>query len=120
MDLSVYLAQLLGVVLVVIGLALVIRASHFQKMYNEIIKSEALLALSGMFALVLGTVVILSHNVWEPSWVVIITLFGWLGLIKGVSLLLLPKEMSGMTLKWFKGTGLIKAAGVLDFRLFDC
>lgn len=117
MELSLYLAQLLGVVLVVIGLALLMRASFFQKMYQEILKNEALLALSGMFALVLGTVVVLSHNIWEPSWVVIITLFGWIGLVKGVSILLLPEGMSGMSSEWFKGKSFLKIAGLFYFLL---
>lgn len=117
MELSLYLAQLLGVVLVVIGLALLLRTNHFQKMYQEIIKSEMMLILSGIFALVLGTVIVLSHNIWEASWVVILTIFGWMGVAKGVLLLLLPGEMAQMTSKWFKGKGLLIFAGVFYLLL---
>jgi len=112
MELSLYMAQLLGVVSVVIGLALLLRTSFYQKMYKTIIKNEAMLALSGMLAIVLGTVIVLAHNVWVADWPVIITVFGWLGVLKGVLLLFLPEEMAGLTVKWFKGKGLLVFGGL--------
>ncbi len=112
MELSLYLAQLLGVVLVVIGLSLLIKINFYQKMYQKIVKDEVMLVFFGILALVVGTAVVLVHNIWESSWVVIITIFGWVGVIKGVMLLLLPGETGQMTSKWFKGKGLLIAAGL--------
>lgn len=112
MELSLYMAQLLGVVLVVVGLSLLLHTSFYQKMYKKIVQDEVMLIFSGILALVIGTVIVLAHNVWESSWVVIITLFGWIALVKGVLLLLLPSETAELTAKWFKGKGLLIFAGL--------
>jgi uncharacterized protein YjeT (DUF2065 family) len=112
MELSIYLAQLLGVVFVVVGLGLLLRTSYYHKMYKNYVKNEALMVYGGLAALVLGLVIVLSHNVWVASWEVIITIFGWLAVVEGVLLLLLPAEMSKLVSKWFKGKGLIVFGGI--------
>ncbi|MFC1647384.1 hypothetical protein ACFL10_00120 [Patescibacteria group bacterium] len=113
MELSLYLAQLLGVVMVVIGLALLIRLSYYQKAYKALVKDEGLMLLAGMITLVLGVVFVLAHNVWVQSWEVIITILGWGMVVKGVLLLLLPTELGKWTAGLMKGKGLLVFGGLL-------
>ena len=56
------------------------------------------MVFSGLIALVIGMVFVLAHNIWVKDWPVLITIFGWLGLLKGVSLIFAPKAMT----KWSK------------------
>jgi hypothetical protein len=42
------------------------------------------LFLSGFIALILGLLIVVSHNVWVLDWRLLITLFGWFGVIKGI------------------------------------
>jgi hypothetical protein len=42
-------------------------------------------------ALVFGLLIVMFHNVWVGSWEVIITILGWLALLKGVVLLVQPE-----------------------------
>lgn len=67
----------------------------------------------GIFALVIGLVLILAHNHWVQSWEVIITALGWLALIKGILLLWAPEEMGKMTEKMMKGKGTLVVGGVI-------
>ena len=112
MELSLYLAQLLGVVFVVVGLALLIRLNHYQKMYKGILKNDQLLTFSGLAALVIGVVLVLAHNVWVQSWEVIITILAWVSVVKGVLLMLVPEELGGMFTGWFKGKGFLVFGGL--------
>lgn len=112
MELSLYLAQLFGVVFVVIGLAFLIRLSHYQKVYKTIVKNEGLMIMSGLMALVIGVVLVLAHNVWVQSWEVLITILAWIAVVKGVLLLLLPTEIGKWVEGLFKGKGFLVFGGL--------
>lgn len=113
MELSLYLAQLMSVSLVVIGLALLLRNSYYTKVYKAWVKHEGLLLLAAMMVLVAGVAVVLVHNVWIASWEVIITIVGWALVLKGVLLLLLPGEMAKLTESVMKTKWLLPLGGVI-------
>ncbi len=111
MELSLFLAQVLGIVLFVLGFGFICNAGHYKKMYAAMMKDEGLLFTITVLVLVLGTVLVLKHNVWESSWVVIITIVGWIGLLKGFLLAIFPKQIVGMSSKALKSTALFRVAG---------
>ena len=41
-------------------------------------------------AIIIGVLIIENHNYWEKSWIVIITLIGWMAVIKGIILIAFP------------------------------
>ncbi|MBU1924127.1 MAG: hypothetical protein KJ710_07740, partial [Candidatus Omnitrophica bacterium] len=65
----------------------------FQQVMEDFFKNAALLFFSGLFALVIGVVIILTHNVWVANWTVIITIIGWLALIKGIWIIVFPNTV---------------------------
>ncbi len=62
-------------------------------MMDEFIKNQALVYFSGVIALILGILLVVSHNVWRTDWTVVITVIGWLALIKGSLLLFFPNAV---------------------------
>ncbi len=42
-------------------------------------------------AIIIGLLNILVHNIWEPNISIVVTLFGWLALLKGMMLFTFPK-----------------------------
>jgi uncharacterized protein YjeT (DUF2065 family) len=90
MVLSNYLAELWGISIVIISLALLIKDKHLKSLYQKIETDESLF-LWGFISLVIGVAMILSHNTWVSSWQVIITILGWLAFIKGIALLFVPE-----------------------------
>lgn len=114
MGLSVLMAQILGVTYLVVGLGLIFNVGYYQKAYREIAKDSAVFFLSGILALVIGTVLAIHHNLWIASWEVIITVFAWLAFLKGVLILLLPTQMMSVTDAWMKSKSLITIAGVFS------
>ena len=78
---SVFLARLLGPVMLVVGLA--VFASGFREMAEEFMASKALMFLSGLLLMPAGLAIVLTHNIWALDWRVLITLLGWLAAIGG-------------------------------------
>ena len=66
-------------------------------MYKSFEKNEALVFLITVLMLVLGSVLVLTHNVWEGAWwVILITILGWIVLVKGFLLAVFPKQILKM------------------------
>lgn len=117
MELSLFLAQVIGIVLFVIGFGFICNATHYQKMFAAVLKNDGFILFSAMFSLIIGTFLVLTHNIWEQSWVVIITIFGWIGLLKGFLLAIFPKQMVKMSSSMLKTAAMFRLAGIF-FMLF--
>jgi uncharacterized membrane protein len=50
----------------------------------ELVKNRSLMIVFGYFGFVLGLISVILHNFWTADWRVVITIFGWAALIKGV------------------------------------
>lgn len=89
MELSNFLANIWGLSFIVAGLSFLIYPKNIQKVI-EAAENEATTFFMGIGTFVIGVAMVLSHNIWGNNWKVVITIFGWLSLIKGASLLLYP------------------------------
>ena len=94
MELSIFLAKVLGLYLIIAPAAVLLNRRHLPRITEEFSQSLALIVLSGFVALVLGLLVVVSHNIWSADWRVIITILGWLTLAKGIFRILLPHKVS--------------------------
>jgi hypothetical protein len=90
MSTSVFLARLIGPVLLVIGLAVFANQRAFRELAEEFLASRALIFLSGLLIMPVGLAIVLTHNIWAADGRVMITLFGWLNLIGGALRLCAP------------------------------
>lgn len=86
MELSIFLAKFLGLYCILIAIVMFINAKQFRAFILNVFNSPAIIFFSGILALLFGLLIVLAHNVWE-GWPIIITLIGWLALIKGIALL---------------------------------
>ncbi|MCZ6860678.1 MAG: hypothetical protein O7I42_10445, partial [Alphaproteobacteria bacterium] len=84
MELSIFLSKVLGLYLLLVCTAVLLNRRHFPRLIKEFSESLAVVVLSGFIALVLGLLIVVSHNVWSADWRVIITILGWFTLAKGV------------------------------------
>ena len=83
MQTSLFLARLIGPVMLVVGLAVFANQRGFRAMAEEFMASRALMFLSGLITMPAGLAIVLAHNVWTADWRVLITIFGWLNTIGG-------------------------------------
>jgi len=116
MNTSVFLAQMLGPLFLVMGVGMALRPEQYRVMAGEFLASRALIFIAGLVAFVPGLAIVLTHNVWVADWRVIVTVMGWLGLVGGVFRLLFPQQVQsvGMAMlahtAWLRGAGLVVVA----------
>jgi len=106
MSASIFLAQLLGPMFVVLGIALLSKPQMFQTVLQGFIGSATLLYLAGFFGLLGGMALVLTHNVWVADWRLIITLIGWVTLVRAL--------ISIFQAQWIvaAGTAILKQRGI--------
>ena len=97
MENSIFFAKLLGPYFIIVSAGILFNLKTYHKIIGDFCKNSAILYFSGILALLFGLLVVLFHNVWVTNWTVIITIFGWLGIIKGIWLILLPNTVAFVT-----------------------
>ena len=92
--LTSYLAKLIGLSLVFVGAALIVRRHDMAAVADALADDSALLFVLGLIALAIGLAMVLAHNIWSGSVIpVLVTIIGWLILVKGLFLLFIPTSM---------------------------
>lgn len=84
---TIILAKIFGLYLLGVGIALMLNPERFTRIYKEMVRNESILLLGAIFALIFGAFIISVHNIWIWDWPVLITVLGWISLIKGLMLL---------------------------------
>jgi len=84
MQTSLFLARLIGPVMLVVGLAVFANLRRFRDIAEEFLASRALMFLSGLAIMPVGVAIVLKHNIWIADWRVLITIVGWLNVVSGV------------------------------------
>src|SRR6476619_5563998 len=80
---SLFLARLIGPVMLAIGIAVFANPRGFRDMAQEFLASRALMFLAGFVMMPAGLAIVLTHNLWTADWRVLITILGWLTAIGG-------------------------------------
>ena len=114
MDQSIFLAKFWGWYLIIFFLILSLNPKRIQQIFIDL-KDEKFLILFSFLAIIIGLLNILFHNIWEPSYKLIITLIGWLALYLGLALFVFPKK----TVAWLVITNikLVQVAYTLLFLI---
>ncbi len=81
---SIFLGKTLGLYLIAVGLFYLFRRSFLQKAATQVFESESLIIITAIMSLIIGLLIVVSHNIWEWNWRVVITIIGYLALIKGI------------------------------------
>ncbi len=95
MDTSLFLARLIGPMLLVIGAGVLINRENFRAMAKELTASRELMFLIGVLTLIAGLAILTTHNVWQ-GWPIIVTILGWILAIGGALRILVPDTMRSL------------------------
>ena len=88
---TIFLAKLIGLSLIGFSLAMMMQKDATVATATALIHEPTFLLTFGMLALVAGLAIVLSHNVWSGGVLpVVVTIVGWVILIRGLLLLFLP------------------------------
>ncbi len=93
MEISILIAKMMALVYVVMGLGFAIHTKYFKKSIDGMMDSGGVMIFGGVFALITGFLLVNFHNIWVTDWPIIITIIGWMGLLKGVLIFLTPDTL---------------------------
>ena len=115
MDTSKFLSKVIGIYLVILTLGFFINMQNFNLYIYNLINNAPLMFFIGCFTLILGALMVVSHNVWQLNWKVIITIISWLTFLKGISLVLYPQFIDEITLLFLRNSNFAYASIGFDF-----
>ena len=111
MDISLFLAKVFGVYLIVTGVAVPLRRKELVPAVEQLFDNRPLVYIMSVFALVVGILLVVSHNVWVAGWPVVLTIFAWLVFLESIAYLLLPFEVLARWARWFNTPAWYVAGG---------
>jgi drug/metabolite transporter (DMT)-like permease len=105
--------QVFSIAYLAIGLGIVINPQFYKSIYEDFIERTSVLYIGGVSALVIGYLIVTFHGQWTKDMSVIITVIGWLALVKGISILVCPKLMIAMMKRIIKKQGVLKLQAII-------
>jgi len=90
---TTYISKLIGLFLLVVAVAAIAGKASFVETSSLLVHDRPLLLIVGMILLTAGLALVLTHNVWSGGVTpVLLTVVGWLILIRGIVLLFLTPD----------------------------
>jgi sulfite exporter TauE/SafE len=90
---TIFLARLIGLFAILLSLSEFLHKQATVETAAALVRDRPLLFILGMLGLLAGLAMVLAHNVWSGGALpIVVTLFGWILLIRGTILLLLPPD----------------------------
>lgn len=115
MESSVLIARIISITYLAFGFGLLFSSQFYKREIPKLVENPVLLIYDGFVATVLGCLMIYYHNTWESNWTTIITVIGWIGFIKGISLLIFPESYKMYKNTIFHEDNLMKVLVPLTF-----
>jgi hypothetical protein len=115
MDISIAISQVLGIVLAVMGLSIVVDRKNVSAALERV-QDRGYLWLWGFLTLTIGAVIVVMNNMWTSGLPLLVTVLGWLTLIKGAFLVLFPGLAIALYRK-FNNDSVLLWGGIIAFVL---
>jgi vacuolar-type H+-ATPase subunit I/STV1 len=91
---TLFLSRLIGLYCIVIALSMMTRRQATVERVTALLQNPSMILIVGIVTLAAGLAVVLAHNIWSGrALAVVVTLVGWITLIKSLFFLFLPPEM---------------------------
>ena len=94
---TLFLSRLLGLFFLICGLAMLLHKQVYTAAVATVAYDPLAMRWIGIIIALAGLAMVLAHNVWsKPPVAIVVTLLGWLTLIKGITYVFLPT-------RWLEG-----------------
>ncbi len=84
-------SRVLGPFLVIVDVTAVARASDIQTLLSQFEANSLWTWVTGAFVLLFGLIVVAGHQYWRGAAAIIVSVLGWLVILRGLLLLAFPK-----------------------------
>ncbi len=92
---TIYLGRLIGLYCLLIALGMMSHRQATVDTVTAMVHDAPILLFTSIVAMTAGLAIILAHNVWSGGALpILVTLVGWISLLKGLIFLFLPPETS--------------------------
>ena len=105
--------QIVSIVYITIGIGIFINPGFYKKLFEDFIENTAVMYLGGIMALTIGYLIVAFHNTWTKDLSVIITIVGWLALIKGILIFIQPKIIIAVSKEMAKNESLLRIEAIV-------
>ncbi len=113
MALTVYLARFFGIYITLMGIVMMVRRKAILELTTAIIEQRALIFILAMLRVLIGLAIVLAHNQWRGTLAIVVTLIGWITLLRGIALMLLPADAERKVLTIFERSSQYHAAAII-------
>ena len=117
MDITLFLAQIMGVYFLVVGAGVLMNPARMRNAMDEAKQSYILPYFDGAIALVIGLLIVLTHNIWDGLLASLVSIVGWVAVLEGVLMLTLPQKTISVMMQKFVGANLGRFIGVVSVAI---
>lgn len=117
MELTLYLSQVLGLFLIICGIAIMARRSYFAPVVGGFVEDRLTRMIVGVLELLAGLFLAVAHTDWSTLPASIITAIGWLLVAEGTAYLLLSDRQMTAIIKMANTRAWYVAGGCLSVLL---
>jgi len=91
---TLFLSRLIGLYCILVALSMMTRRQATLESVTALLHSPSMMFVLGAITLAAGLAMVLAHNIWSGgALTVIVTLVGWITLVKSLLFLFLPPQM---------------------------
>ncbi|HEY5259065.1 MAG TPA: hypothetical protein VIJ46_00330 [Rhabdochlamydiaceae bacterium] len=93
MDLSIFLAELLGLYMLIMAAELLFRRKELAGAVKDIASCKGVIICSGSYSLLLGLAIVIAHPIYELDWRGFVTFIGYLMILRGLIRITFPSHL---------------------------
>ena len=116
---TLFLSRLIGLYCIFVELSMITHKQATLESVTAVLRDPSMMLVLGAIMLLAGLAMVLTHNIWSGgALAVIVTLVGWMTLIKSLFFLFLPPELeAGFFLRQFHYQELFYVYGAISLVL---
>jgi hypothetical protein len=115
MELSKFLSKVIGIYFIIVSSAMLLNMPQFLASVTLLINDAPLLFVTGFFTLIVGLLMVVSHNIWQWNWRVSITIIAWIVLLKASIIMICPQFIETIALSFVQDMNAAYIAAGVDF-----
>ncbi|MDP3313191.1 hypothetical protein [Lutibacter sp.] len=94
METTLLISKIIGLVYLSFGIGLIFNKKYYLETFTKLMKSSSFMILAGFLAITFGLLILEFHPYWDNSLAIVISIIGYIALIKGIIILAFPTSFS--------------------------
>jgi hypothetical protein len=105
MSLTNYFAEFIGIYIAIMCAVMIVRKQAMLEIMAAFVDQHPLMFILAMLRILIGLGVVIAHNRWSGALATAVTFMGWITLLRGIALMLVPQQTERRVLEVFKQPG---------------